>query len=51
MKEPSHGTPVASPGATAKGEIVSLSVDHNHPLLQRNRALPWEALGAIMTRH
>ena len=51
MKEPSHCTPVASPGATAKGEIVSISVDHNHPLLQLKRALPWEALCEIMTRH
>jgi hypothetical protein len=51
MKEQSHCTPVASPGATEKGEIVSIYVDHNHPLLQLKRALPWEALGEIMTRH
>jgi hypothetical protein len=51
MKEQSHGTPVASPGATAQGEIVSIYVDSNHPLLQLKRALPWEALGEVMTRH
>jgi len=26
-------------------------VPHNHPLLQRKRALPWEALFEVMTRH
>src|SRR5215831_14506755 len=51
MKAQSHGTPVASSGAAAQGEIVSLYVDHNHPLLQLKRALPWEALCEIMTRH
>jgi hypothetical protein len=51
MKAQSHGTPVASPGATGQGEIVSISVDYNHPLLQLKRALPWEALYEIMTRH
>jgi hypothetical protein len=24
---------------------------YNHPLLQLKRALPWEALGEVMTRH
>jgi hypothetical protein len=51
MKEQSHCTPEASPEATAKGETVSLYVDHNHPLLQLKRALPWEALFEVMTRH
>src|SRR5215469_1426109 len=51
MKAQSHGTPVASPGATGQGEIVSISVDYNHPLLQLKRALPWEALCEVMTRH
>ena len=30
--------------------VRSLSPPH-HPLLQRKRALPWEALSAVMTRH
>ena len=30
---------------------VSIYVDHNHPLLQLKRALPWEALFEVMTRH
>src|SRR5215510_6589654 len=51
MKEQSHCTPGASPGATAKGETVSIYVDHNHSLLQLKRALPWEALCEVMTRH
>jgi hypothetical protein len=51
MKEQSHCTPGASPEATAKGETVSISVDYNHPLLQLKRALPWEALCEVMTRH
>src|ERR671934_1426575 len=51
MKEQSHGTSVASPGATVQGEIVSIYVDYNHPLLQLKRALPWDALCEVMTRH
>src|SRR6516164_746545 len=47
----SHGTPVASSGATIQGEIVSIYADYNHPLLQLKRVLPWEALYEIMTRH
>ena len=51
MKEPSHCTPEVSPEATAQGETVSLYVDYHHPLLQLKRALPWEALSEVMTRH
>src|SRR2546425_1170495 len=51
MKAQRHSMPVASAVATEKGETVSISVDHNHPLLQRKRALPWEALFEVMTRH
>jgi hypothetical protein len=39
------------PGASATGETVSIYVDYNHPLLQLKRALPWDALGEVMTRH
>src|SRR2546422_8268196 len=51
MKEQRHSMPVASSVATEKGETVSIYVDHNHPLLQLKRALPWEALFEVMTRH
>jgi hypothetical protein len=51
MKAQSHCTPEVSPEATAQGETVSLYVDYHHPLLQLKRALPWEALCEVMTRH
>ena len=50
MKERAYCTPGVCPGATATGEIVSIYVDHNHPLLQLKRALPWAALFEVMTR-
>jgi len=51
MKERGQCTPGVCPGATANGQTVSIYVDHNHPLLQLQRALPWEALYEVMTRH
>src|SRR6266852_1808327 len=51
MKAQRHSMPVASAVATEKGETVSIYVDHNHPLLQLKRSLPWEALCEVMTRH
>ena len=51
MKERAPCTPGVWPGATAKGETVSISVAHNHPLLQLKRALPLGALFEVMTRH
>ena len=50
MRESGHSTSVASPMATDKGEIVSISVDDDHPLLKLKRALPWVALFEVMTR-
>jgi len=50
MQAQRHSMPVASSVATEKGDTVSMDVDHNHPLLQRKRALPWEALCEVMTR-
>jgi len=51
MKERGHCMSGVGPDATAHGEIVSISVDANHRLLQLKRALPWEALFEIMIRH
>jgi len=51
MEEHSDGTSGVCPGASENGETVSLYVDDNHPLLQLKRALPWEALFEVMTRH
>ena len=50
MKEREHCTPGGCPGATATGEIVSIYVEHKHPLLQLKRALPWATLFEVMTR-
>lgn len=51
MEEHSDCTSGVCPGASENGETVSLYVDYNHPLLQLKRALPWEALFEVMTRH
>jgi hypothetical protein len=51
MEEQGDCTFGVCPGASANGETVSIYVDHNHPLLQLKRALPWEALCEVMTRH
>src|SRR2546425_5825118 len=51
MEEHGDCTSGGCPGASAHGETVSIYVDHNHPLLQLKRALPWEALCEVMTRH
>jgi hypothetical protein len=51
MEEQGDCTSGVCPGASATGETVSIYVDHNHPLLQLKRALPWEALCEVMTRH
>ena len=51
MKEHGHCTAGVCPGASPNGETVSIYVDYNHPLLQLKRALPWEALFEVMTRH
>jgi hypothetical protein len=50
MKERDHCTPGVCPGAIPTGEIVSIYVDHHHPLLQLKHALPWAALCEVMTR-
>lgn len=51
MKERDHCTSGVCPETSEKGEIVQLYVDHNHPLLQLKRALPWERLFEVMSRH
>ena len=51
MEEHDDCTSGVCPGASENGEMVSLYVDYNHPLLQLKRALPWEALYEVMTRH
>src|SRR2546426_2142393 len=50
MNEQGHCTPGDCPGATENGETVSIYVDHDHPLLQLKRALPWTALFEVMSK-
>jgi len=50
MEEQDNRTPGACPGATENGETVSIYVDHNHPLLRLQRALPWRALFEVMSQ-
>ena len=51
MAEHSDWALGSCPEATANGHLVSISVDHNQPLLQRQRALPWNRLFEVITRH
>ena len=51
MEEHGDCTSGVCPGASAHGETVSIYVPHNHPLLQLKRALPWDRLCEVMTRH
>src|SRR5262249_37541024 len=51
MEEQGDCTSGVCPGASVNGATVSLYVPYNHPLLQLQRALPWEALAEVMTRH
>jgi hypothetical protein len=51
MEEHGDCTSGVCPGASVNGQTVSLYVPYNHPLLQLQRALPWEALSEVMTRH
>ena len=50
MKERHHSTPEVCSETSENGQAVAIYVDHNHPLLQRQRALPWEPIFDIMTR-
>jgi hypothetical protein len=51
MKEQDHCPLGLCPATTANGALVSIAVHLTHPLLPRTRALPWEALREVMTRH
>jgi len=51
MEEQGDCTSGVCPGASVNGATVSLYVPSHHPLLQLQRALPWEALAEGMTRH
>ena len=50
MKDLFHSTSDVCPQTTPNGEVVSIFVDYNHPLLQLARTLPWEQIAEIMIR-
>ena len=51
MKADSHCMPVACPETSLSVQLVPIEVSPVHPLLVLKRALPWEALTDVMTRH
>jgi hypothetical protein len=51
MKAGSHSMPAARPEASATLHLVQIAVSPTHPLLLLKRALPWEAITAVMTHH
>ncbi len=48
MKDLSHSTPDVCPETTANGEIVSIFVDYDHPLLQLWQILPWAQITELL---
>jgi hypothetical protein len=51
MKAGSHSMPKARPEASPMFQLIQIAVSSAHSLLLLKRALPWEALTAVMTRH
>jgi hypothetical protein len=51
MKAGSHCMPEARPEASSAVQWVQIEVPPTHPLLLLKRALPWEAITEVMTRH
>lgn len=51
MKAASHCMPEACPEASLSVQLVQIEVSPSHPLLVLKRALPWEAITEVMTRH
>ena len=51
MKDRDHCTSGVCPETSEKGQTVSIYVDPDHPLLQLKRALPWETIFTVMSRH
>src|SRR5687768_4600255 len=51
MKAVSHSMPKTCPDASATSQLVQIEVASTHPLLLLKRALPWDAITEVMTRH
>lgn len=45
MSEQRNSTSTATPSPLPNGQVVSIMVANDHPLLQLKRALNWEAKG------
>jgi hypothetical protein len=51
MKAGSHCMLEACPEASSAVQLVQIEVSLSHPLLLLKRALPWQAITEVMTRH
>ena len=51
MKADCYCMPAACPEASPRVQLVQIEVSTAHPLLVLKRALPWEAITDVMTRH
>lgn len=51
MREPADSTPADDSLPVPTGEIVSIFVAYDHPLLQLKRALDWDQIYQVMTHH
>jgi hypothetical protein len=51
MKAASYSIPEACSEASPTGQLVQIEVSPTHPLFLWQRALPWDAITEVMTRH
>jgi hypothetical protein len=51
MRVQTDSTPSAAKAVVPRGELVSIYVPDNHPLLRLKEALDWEAIEAVMVKH
>ena len=51
MKAGVHAMPEACSEASPTVQLVQIEVSPTHPLLLLKRALPWDTLTEVMTRH
>ena len=51
MRDDSHSTTPSSALPELSGQLVSIFVNFDHPLLQLHRALDWQAIDDLMLRH
>lgn len=51
MKASSHSMPESCAKTSPRVQTVQVEVARDHPLLLLQRALPWDAITEVMTRH